>query len=63
MSRLTVREYAHGQQFDGVYYGPVYAILAIDGEELPEPVLPTDKRQYLDYDTANAEWKRFFESC
>lgn len=63
MSRLTVREHIAEQNLEWGVYGPVYAILAIDGEELPEPVLPTDKRQYLDYDTANAEWKRFFENC
>lgn len=62
MSRLTLREHAAGQQFEWGYYGPVYAILAIDGEELPEPVLPTDKRQYLDYKIAKAEWERFFKA-
>lgn len=63
MSRLTLRDHIEEQHHEWGVYGPVYAILAIDGEELPEPVLPTDKRQYLDYDAANAEWKRFFESC
>lgn len=62
MSRLTVREHVP-EQIEWGHYGPIYAVLAVDGEELPEPILPVDKRQFLDYDTAKAEWKRYFEGC
>lgn len=60
MSRLTLEMHIEGKQHDWGYYGPVYAIRAIDGEEVPEGVLPTDKRQYLEYEVANAEWERLF---
>lgn len=60
MSQLSVREHIPEHNTVQGTIGPVYAILAIDGVELPEPVLPTDKRQYLDRDVAKAEWERFF---
>lgn len=63
MSRLTVRVHTPEQESDLGVYGPVYAILAIDGQELPEPVLKTDRTQFLDYSTASAEWQQYFEAC
>jgi hypothetical protein len=62
MSRLTLREHTPGKNMEWGYQGPVYAILAVDEVELPEPVLPTDKRQYLSYEDANAEWEELFEA-
>jgi hypothetical protein len=61
MSRLKTETHIkeHYAENKGVI-GPVYAILAIDDEELPEPVLPTDKRQYLKYEVAKEEWKRLY---
>lgn len=43
-------------------YGPVYAILAIDGEELPEPKLLSSRSQFYDYREASAQWQRFYSS-
>jgi len=60
MSRLTLREHIAQHNTAQGTIGPVYAILAIDGVELPEPVLPTDRRQYLSYEDSKAEWARFF---
>lgn len=63
MARLTVRLHSPVKELTSGFYGPVYAILAIDGEALPEPVLLTDQRQYTDEDIADAEWQRLFAIC
>lgn len=60
MSRLTVREHIPEHNTQMGVIGPVYAVLAIDGDDLPEPVLPTDKRQYLEYEDARAQWEQFY---
>lgn len=60
MSRLTVREYIAERTTDMGVFGPVYAILAINGKPLPEPERLTDRRQYLQYEDAKAQWEKFF---
>ncbi len=60
MSRLTLR--VHQAEVDSAIgvVGPIYAILAVDGVELPEPVLPGEREQRLDYEGTKAEWRRFY---
>lgn len=60
MSRLTLRDHIAQHNTEQGTIGPIYAILAIDGVELPEPLLPTDRRQYLSYEDSKAEWERYF---
>lgn len=60
MSRLTLREHIAEHNTPQGTIGPVYAILAIDDVELPEPLLPASYQAYLNYEDAKAEWSRFF---
>ena len=62
MGRLTTSEHiAEVFKLDTGVIGPVYALLAIDGIELPEPELPTDGRQCLEYKDAKEAWERLVE--
>ena len=65
LSRLTLREHIAERpvvQYNTVQgtFGPLYAILAIDGAELPEPSLPLVPQQLLDGKDAMVEWERLF---
>lgn len=61
MSHLTTEVYAAERTSDMGVHGPVYAILAVDGEQLPTPeVLDSKVYAPMDYDTSHAEWKQFF---
>lgn len=62
MARLTVREEVPEMHKARGTYGPVYALLAIDGEKLPEPQLLTDRQQYFEYEAVLEEWPRLFEA-
>jgi hypothetical protein len=72
-SRLTLCEYApvthqEWEAYGGVYgwlvrhesYGPVYAVLAVEGEGLPEPTPVLDRAQFGDVDLARQDWSRYF---
>jgi hypothetical protein len=62
MSRLTVSEYiAEYCTRDGTLVGPIYMLLAIEGEKLPVPIALTDREQLLDCNIAKSEWWRLFE--
>lgn len=61
LSRLTLETHMEEQNGGMGTIGPVYAILGIEGVELPTPQLPADKCQYLEYEVAKREWERLFE--
>ena len=60
MSRLTLAVHREAENTRNGTVGPIYAILAVDGEALPKPMLPVDARQLLPRDVAHAEWNRYF---
>lgn len=60
MARLTLREHIAEHNTEMGTIGPVYAILAIDGVELPEPLALRSREERLSYEYSNAEWERFF---
>lgn len=60
MARLTVREHIAQHNTNMGTIGPVYALLAIDGEALPEPSLLEDRRQHMSHAESKAEWARLF---
>ncbi|MFZ1459105.1 MAG: hypothetical protein WAT17_04485 [Candidatus Saccharimonadales bacterium] len=67
MSRLTLEVHTEGHQEWIGYIGPVYAILAVDGEPAPTPSLKATQSEYTPYEDAmsernrlKAEWERLF---
>lgn len=58
MTHLTTTLHAEKSTSRGDVVGPVYAVLTVEGEELPEPTLIAGSHQYLEYEPAREMWDR-----